>query len=319
MNEPEGKSRRMGLWTKLATTVVASAGAVAVTLPVAYADPPEPPPPPPDNNAPAPPPPPFNPFAPPPPPADPNAPPPGDPNAPPTPPPPPPVEPGRTNVPTGGFSYVLPGGWVAGDASRISYGQAVLLKAPAAQGQPTATDTSILLGKLDARLFAGAEADNQKAAIRLASDMGEFYMPFPGTRVNQETTTFDAAGLPGAAAYYEVKFTDPNKPSGQIWAAAIGAVTPRVGNTPAQNNRWFVVWLGTANNPVDKAAATALAQSLRPYAPPPPPEAPPPGEPGAPGAPAAGAPSPGAPPPGSNVGVPVPVAPENAPGMMPPA
>jgi Fibronectin-attachment protein (FAP) len=314
MTEPEGKSRRSGLWTTVATTVVASASAVALTLPVAYADPPEPPPPPPDNNAPAPPPPPFNPFAPPPPPADPNAPPPpGDPNAPP---PPPPVEPGRIKVPTGGFSYMLPGGWAAGDASRISYGQAVLLKA-SAQGQPTATDTSILLGKLDARLFAGAEADNQKAAIRLASDMGEFYMPFPGTRINQETNTFDAAGMPGASAYYEVKFTDPNKPSGQIWAAAIGAVTPRVGNQPAQNNRWFVVWLGTANNPVDKGAATALAQSLRPYAPPPPPpppEAPPPGEPGAPGAPAAGAP-----PGGSPVGVPVPVAPENAPGMMPPA
>jgi Fibronectin-attachment protein (FAP) len=309
----------MGLWTKLATAVVASAGALALTLPVAAADPPpEPPPPPPDNNAPAPPPPPFNPFAPPPPPADPNVPPaPGDPNAPP--PPPPPPEPGRTNVPTGGFSYVLPGGWAAGDASRISYGQAVLLKAPAAQGQPTPTDTSILLGKLDARLFAGAEPDNQKAAIRLASDMGEFYMPFPGTRINQETTTFDAAGLPGASAYYEVKFTDPNKPSGQIWAAAIGAVTPRVGNQPAQNNRWFVVWLGTATNPVDKAAATALAQSIRPYAPPPPPEAPPPGEPGAPGAPGAPAAAPGAPPPGSPVGVPVPVAPENAPGMMPPA
>jgi Fibronectin-attachment protein (FAP) len=323
MKKPEGKSTRTGLWTTLLATVVAGAGALAVTLPVAAADP-EPPPPPPDNNAPAPPPPPapFNPFGPPAPPADPNAPP-TDPSASPTPPPPPPVEPGRVNVPTGGFSYVLPAGWAAGDASRISYGQAVLLKAPAAQGQPTPTDTSILLGKLDARLFAGAEADNQKAAIRLASDMGEFYMPFPGTRINQETNTFDAAGLPGASAYYEVKFTDPNKPSGQIWAAAIGAVTPRVGNQPAQNNRWFVVWLGTANNPVDKAAATALAQSIRPYAPPPPPEAPPPGQPGAPGAAGApgapGAPAAGAPAPGSQVGVPVPVAPENAPGMMPPA
>ena len=168
----------------------------------------------------------------------------------------------------GGFSYVLPPGWTAGDASRISYGQAVLLKTPA-PGQPAPTDTSILLGKLDLRLFAGAEQDNQKAAVRLASDMGEFYMPFPGTRINQESTTLNAAGVPGSAAFYEVKFTDPNKPNGQIWAAALGAVAPRQGTQPAQNNRWFVVWLGSANNPVDKAAAKALAESIRPYTPPP--------------------------------------------------
>ena len=36
------------------------------------------------------------------------------------------------------------------------------------------------------KLFAGAEADNGKAATRLASDMGEFFMPFPGTRINQQ-------------------------------------------------------------------------------------------------------------------------------------
>ena len=148
----------------------------------------------------------------------------------------------------GGFSYVPPAGWTPGDASRISYGQAVLLKTPA-QGQPAATDTSILLGKLDLRLFAGAESDNQKAAVRLASDMGEFYMPFPGTRINQETIPLDAAGVPGSAAFYEVKFTDPNKPNGQIWAAALGATAPRQGTQPAQTNRWFVVWLGSARQP----------------------------------------------------------------------
>lgn len=215
-------------------------------------------------------------------------------------------------MPTGGFSYVLPAGWTAGDASRVSYGQAVLLKTPP-PGQPPPADTSVLLGKLDLRLFAGAEQDDQKAAIRLASDMGEFYMPFPGTRINQQTAPLNAAGMPGAAAYYEVKFTDPNKPNGQIWAAAVGQVTPRQGATPPQNDRWFVVWLGSAANPVDTAAAKALAESIRPYTPPPPPEAPPaePGAPGAPGAPPA--------PNGSQVGVPVPVAPENAPGMTPPA
>lgn len=227
----------------------------------------------------------------------------------------------------GGFSYVPPAGWTPGDASRISYGQAVLLKTPV-QGQPAATDTSILLGKLDLRLFAGAEQDNQKAAVRLASDMGEFYMPFPGTRINQQTITLNAAGVPGSAAYYEVKFTDPNKPSGQIWAAALGTSAPRQGTQPAQNNRWFVVWLGSANNPVDKAAAKALAESIRPYTAPPA-ATPAPGEPAAPGAPAApGEPAaPGAPPPttapapnnGSQVGVPVPVPPEQAPEMTPPS
>jgi len=311
MKEPEGKSQRTGRWTTLAMTAIAGAGAVALTLPmtVAYADPPAPPP---DTTTAAPPPPvdpnaapaPVNPFAPPPAPVDPNAAPAPDPNA-----PPPPPEPGRINVPAGGFSYVLPAGWTAGDASRISYGQAVLLKTPP-PGQPAPADTSVLLGKLDLRLFAGAEQDDQKAAIRLASDMGEFYMPFPGTRINQQTAALNAGGMPGAAAYYEVKFTDPNKPSGQIWAAALGTVTPRQGAAPPQNDRWFVVWLGSATNPIDTAAAKTLAESIRPYTAPPAPEAAP-AEPGAPAAPPA--------PNGSQVGVPVPVAPENAPGMTPPA
>lgn len=216
-------------------------------------------------------------------------------------------------MPAGGFSYVVPAGWAPGDASRISYGQAVLVKLPP-QGQPAPADTSILLGKLDLRLFAGAEPDNQKAAIRLASDMGEFYMPFPGTRINQTTEPLDAAGMPGSSAYYEVKFTDTNKPNGQIWTAVIGTTTPRQGTQAAQNNRWFVVWLGSATNPIDKAGAKALAESIRQYTAPPPP---PPPEPGAPGAP-----DPNAPPPPAGgaapVGVPRPVDPNNAPGMLPP-
>jgi len=318
--------------------MTAVAGSVALMMPmattgIAYADPPTPtpdttttaaPPPPADPNAPAPEP--VDPNAPAPEPVDPNAPAPEpvDPNAPApepvdpnAPAPAPPPDANRVDVAAGGFSYVPPAGWTPGDASRISYGQAVLLKTPA-PGQPAATDTSILLGKLDLRLFAGAEQDNQKAAVRLASDMGEFYMPFPGTRINQETIPLDAAGVPGSASYYEVKFTDPNKPVGQIWAAALGAATPRQGTQPAQNNRWFVVWLGSANNPVDKAAAKALAESIRPYTPPPEATpAPAPGEPAAPGA----APGPNAPAPNneSPVGVPTPVAPENAPGMTPPA
>jgi hypothetical protein len=313
-------THRKGLWTTLAMTAVAGAGAVVLTVPAAaYADPV---PPSPVTTTPAPPPanpnadpPPADPNAPPPPPLDPNAPPPAaaDPNTP----PPPPGDPNRVNVPAGGFSYDLPPGWTVGDASRISYGQAVLTKAPATQGGQAPTDTSILLGRLDLKLFAGAEPDNAKAATRLASDMGEFYMPFPGTRVNQQTIPLDAAGVAGSASYYEVKFTDTNKPNGQIWAAALGSTTPRQGNQPAQNNRWFVVWLGTATDPVDQAGAKTLAQSIRAYTPPPPPEAPPPadnnappGTPAPPGAP----PAPGQPAP---VGVPVPVAPN--PAMMPPS
>jgi hypothetical protein len=313
MREPDATpTPRKGIWTTLGMAAAAGAGAVALTLPLAAHADPEPPAPP-GTTTPAPlpaganaapppgdPPPLADPGAPPAPAADPNA-----------PMPPPPPEAGRVNVPAGGFSYVVPQGWTIGDASKISYGQALLTKS-AAQGAPAPTDTSILLGRLDLKLFAGAESDNTKAATRLASDMGEFYMPFPGTRINQDTIPLDAAGTPGAASYYEVKFTDTNKPNGQIWAAALGTVTPRVGSQPARNDRWFVVWLGTANHPIDKAAAKALAESIRPYTLPPPPEAPPP-DPNAP------PPDPNAPPPAAGrapVGVPVPVAPN--PEMMPP-
>src|ERR1700732_5263787 len=104
-------------------------------------------------------------------------------------------------------------------------------------------DTSVLLGRLDLKLFAGAETDNTKAAQRLASDMGEFFMPFPGTRVNQQTVPLNAGGMDGVASYYEVKFTDTNKPNGQIWAGVVGEPTP-VGAPRGQRapERWFVVW-----------------------------------------------------------------------------
>ena len=99
--------------------------------------------------------------------------------------------------------------------------------------------------------------------------------------------------MPGAFSSYDVKFTDTTKPDGQIWAGVVGQTpppgTPRGQRTP---ERWFVVWLGTANNPVDKAAATALAQSIRPWTPPPPP----PAGPNAPPDPNAPPPDPNAPP-----------------------
>lgn len=347
---------RKGLSTKLTIAAAATVTAAALALPsVAYADPaPTPPPPPapgnpapapgaPENAAPAPaapgnpapapgapapgaPPadpnaaaPPGAPAAPP---ADPNAPAPApaDPNAPPAPAAP---EPGRVENAAGGFSYLVPAGWKTSDATQLSYGQALLNKIPPEGTPEPPNDTSVLLGRLDMKLFAGSEADNAKAAARLASDMGEFFMPFPGTRVNQETVPLNANGMTGTASSYEVKFTDANKPNGQIWAGVVG--TPTQPGTPRGQRapeRWFVVWLGSANNPVDKKAAVALANSIRPYNAPQPAQ----GEPGAPGAPGAnGAPAPAgqngpAPAPGQRpeVGVPMPVT--NAPPeMQPPA
>jgi hypothetical protein len=292
--------RRWSFPKALATAAIVGVTAVTVTIPgpVAYADPVPPPP------APAPAPAPVDPNAPPPPVADPNAPPP-DPSAPPAPPP----EPGRVDNAAGGLSYVVPAGWKVSDNTQLSYGQALLTKVTE-PGVDAPTDTSVLLGRLDLKLFAGAEADNAKAATRLASDMGEFFMPFAGTRQNQQAGPLDAAGTPGAFSSYEVKFTDTTKPNGQIWAGVVGQA-PEPGTPRSQRiaQRWFVVWLGTANHPVDAAAATTLAQSIRPFTPPPPP--PPP------------VPDPNAPPPDPNapvgrpgIGVPVPVT--NAPPEMMP-
>ena len=120
-----------------------------------------------------------------------------------------------------------------------------------------------MLGKLDQKLYASAEADSTKAATRLASDMGEFFMPYPGTRINQETTALSANGMSGGASYYEVKFSDATKPNGQIWAGVVGPSGPNV-PPAAANQRWFVVWLGTGNDPVDKAGAKTLAESVLP-------------------------------------------------------
>ncbi len=293
-------TRRKGLWATLAIAAVSSASAIAIALPaIANADP---------EPAPAP-----TTAAPPPgiPPGGPQAQPaPGDPNAPPPPgvdpnaPPPPGVDPnaGRIDNPVGGFSFALPPGWVESDASHLDYGSALLSKAtgqPPMPGQPppVANDTRIVLGRLDQKLYASAEATNPKAAVRLGSDMGEFFMPYPGTRVNQETVPLNANGIAGSASYYEVKFSDPAKPNGQIWTGVVGApaaTTPNAG--PPQ--RWFVVWLGTANDPVDRGAAKALAESILPFAAPPPAAVP--GAPAQPGQPVPGAPAqPGQPVPGA--------------------
>ena len=62
-----------------------------------------------------------------------------------------------------------------------------------------------------------------------------------------------AGRLPGAAAYYEVRYDDTTLINGQIWSAVIGTGT----------QRFFVVWLGTQTYPVDMEAAKALAESIR--------------------------------------------------------
>jgi len=345
MTQPDPTSRRPGLWTAFAVTAVAGASAITIALPpiTAVADPVPPPtttaaapaaptttaapaepapsatPAPASTAAPAAPPP-ASPAAPvepaPAPPADAGVP--ADPNAPApvpanpaaAPAPAPELEPGRVTNSAGGFSYLLPAGWEVADASRLSYGQALLLKqtGPALNGQsaPTANDTNILLGRLDLKLFAGAEADNAKAAVRLASDMGEFFMPFPGTRINQQSGTLQAGTMPGSSASYDVKFSDAAKPNGQIWAGVVGTAAASASRSQSAE-RWFVVYLGTAKDPIDTAVAKALAQSIKPYTPPPPPP-PPPVDPNAPPAPP--------PAPGNRIGIPIPVE-TPVPEMMP--
>jgi hypothetical protein len=117
--------------------------------------------------------------------------------------------------------------------------------------------------------------------------------------------------MTGSASSYEVKFTDTTKPNGKIWAGVVGNAAP---NAPRdqRNQRWFVVWLGTSKDPIDQAAAKALADSIRPYTPP---AASPVADPNAPaGDPNAPPPTPGGLLP---LGVPVPVE-APVPGMMPP-
>ncbi|BAX92775.1 alanine and proline-rich secreted protein Apa [Mycobacterium shigaense] len=319
-------TRRRGLWATLAIATVTSASVVTIALPAtAKADPEVPTPVPPTTTTAAPPAspappvspapaaspapgaplppqaPPASPGAPvPPPPVDPNAPPPapGDPNAP-IPPPPPDPNAGRVGNAVGGFSFVVPASWVESDATHLDYGSELLSKTtgpPSAPGQapPVANDTRIVMGRLDQKLYASAEPNDAKAAVRLGSDMGEFFMPYPGTRINQETTPLSGAnGLTGSASFYEVKFSDASKPNGQIWTGVVSSPAATPGGGAAQ--RWFVVYLGTSNNPVDKGAAKALAESIQPWTAPPaapaPPGAPAPGGPAPTPAPAPGAPA----------------------------
>jgi hypothetical protein len=291
MDQVDARARN-GRWVTLAIAAVTSASAVTIAIPatLANADPaPAPPAPSATMATPAP--------------ATPNAAP-GqvDPNAA----PPPPADPNasearRATNAVGGFSFVVPAGWVESEATHLDYGSALLSKVTgqALPGQPpaVANDTRIVLGRLDQKLYASAETDNSKASARLASDMGEFFMPFPGTRINQETSPLNANGLTGSASYYEVKFSDSAKQNGQIWAGVVGTAAPNTPNaSPPQ--RWFVVWLGTVTDPVDKAAAATLAGSIRPWAALPAPASPAPASP----APEAPASAPNVPPPSQPAG-----------------
>jgi hypothetical protein len=134
-------------------------------------------------------------------------------------------------------------------------------------------------------------------------------MPYPGTRINQEATPLAGAnGLTGSASFYEVKFSDASKPNGQIWTGVISAPISPAGGPP---QRWFVVYLGTSNDPVDRGAAKALAESIQPWTAPP----------AAPGAPAP-VPSPpvtgAAPGPAPAPGAPAPAPATDAPAATPP-
>jgi Fibronectin-attachment protein (FAP) len=152
-----------------------------------------------------------------------------------------------------GFSFVMPAGWVESDGTHLDYGSELLSKivgepAPG-EAPPVANDTRIVMGRLDNRLYANAESDNTAAAKRLASDMGEFFMPYPGTRVGQKIFPVDG----GAANYYTVKFNDSSKPDGQLMAAVVSR----------GGGRWFVLWLGTGNDPVDQTRTLGLANSIQ--------------------------------------------------------
>jgi hypothetical protein len=257
MDQVDSKNSRRGPWAALMIATVAAASAVAIAFPAtSSADPPPAPPAPPNSTvAPAP-----GQAAPP---ADPNAPA-ADSIA------PLPADTSRLSNPAGGFSFVLPAGWVESDASHLDYGSELLSKTTGQSSVPgqapaVANDTRIVMGRLDQKLYANAEPNNAKAALRLGSDMGEFFLPYPGTRINQESVPLTGAnGITGSGSFYEVKFSDASKPNGQIWTGVVGLPAATTANSgPPQ--RWFVVWLGTANNPVDQGAAKALAESIEPW------------------------------------------------------
>ncbi|WP_165682760.1 APA family fibronectin-binding glycoprotein [Mycobacteroides abscessus] len=151
----------------------------------------------------------------------------------------------------GKFSFAAPAGWERSGGQPLTYGTTLLTN-------PAAPDGVMLLGPLDLKLFAGtypSYPNNRKSAIRLASDMGTFLMPYPGNRINSDDQVFDVDGVPAATAYYETKYDDPQRDNSQLWVAVVGYDV----------NRFFALWRGTPSSPIDRAAAQAMAESIRPY------------------------------------------------------
>uniref|UniRef100_UPI003899407D APA family fibronectin-binding glycoprotein n=2 Tax=Mycolicibacterium llatzerense TaxID=280871 RepID=UPI003899407D len=161
-----------------------------------------------------------------------------------------PADPNRIHDDLGRFSFTTPVGWVRSANPKLTYGTTLLTN----PGHP---DGVILVGPLDLKLFASSypsHPDNTKAAIRLASDMGTFLMPYPGNRINWDTQPFSVNGLPAATSYFETKYEDARHEDSQLWVGVVGHDV----------NRFFALWRGTASTPIDRAAAQALAESIDP-------------------------------------------------------
>jgi len=92
-----------------------------------------------------------------------------------------------------------------------------------------------VLGKLDQKLYANAEADNTKAATGWRPTWVSSHA-LSGTRINQATTALSANGVSGVASYYEVKFSDATSRtarSGREWSVPSGADVPQGAAKPA--------------------------------------------------------------------------------------
>lgn len=148
-----------------------------------------------------------------------------------------------------GMSFVGPRGWeeVRQDGDdRLVYGQVALSK-------PGGGDGMILLGKLDESLFASAESDDARAACSLGSGMGEFFFPATGERIDRENKQVKGPEVAGNSCFYRVRFANGG-PDAEVYAAVVHH----------GDRRWWITWLGNADAPVDRAAAHAMAESIRP-------------------------------------------------------
>jgi len=126
-----------------------------------------------------------------------------------------------------------------------------------------ANDTRIVLGRLDQKLYASAESTTPRPQSALGSDMGEFFMPYPGTRINQEASPLNATRVVGSRRL-RGQVSDSAKPNGQIWTGVVGAPAATTPNAVLRSAGLWCGW-GTSNDAVDKVAAKALAESIQPW------------------------------------------------------